>query len=347
MEIRLSDIPTYLHTGLFYNNLVRKDDGKVEEWDEQDCREFYDENIFVPLDCFKQDKFINCAYDLIHLLKSLRFWIVDVLPVELIAYALDPATQDIFVSVVKEFEQDMPSLKVLKRIARVPQHDINESFVCALDQRAPSEIIHYLSEKLSQLKEVNLRVTICVARHGILSLLKFVCEYNSSWNEKICAAAARNGHIDCLKYLHEIVKCPWDAHTCAAAARNGHLNCLEYAHMNGCPWNFVTVEEASKNGHIECLRFAHTHGCGWETFGEFISEMTAYGGHLDCLEYLHMHSCPWNETTCEAAAKNGHLHCLEYAHKHGCAWDKSTCRGAAYFGHYDCMQYAQDAGCPY
>ena len=39
--------------------------------------------------------------------------------------------------------------------------------------------------------------------------------------------ARKNGHLDCLKYLHEH-GCPWDEGTCLAAAKNGHLNCLNY-----------------------------------------------------------------------------------------------------------------------
>ena len=51
-----------------------------------------------------------------------------------------------------------------------------------------------------------------------------------------CSYAAKNGHLDCLKYAHEN-GCPWDEDTCTNAAENGHLDCLIYAHENGCPWD--------------------------------------------------------------------------------------------------------------
>ena len=40
--------------------------------------------------------------------------------------------------------------------------------------------------------------------------------------------AARNGHLEVLKYLREEVEAPWDFRTSALAAENGHLHILEY-----------------------------------------------------------------------------------------------------------------------
>ena len=70
-----------------------------------------------------------------------------------------------------------------------------------------------------------------------MKLCKFVdpncqiCKINGEYSTII---AARNGHLECLKYAHEN-GCPWDKFTCADAARNGHLECLKYAHENDCP----------------------------------------------------------------------------------------------------------------
>ena len=50
-------------------------------------------------------------------------------------------------------------------------------------------------------------------------------------------------------------KCPNDA------AKNGHLECLKYLHENGCPWDKWSCEFASKNGHLEILKYLHENGC--------------------------------------------------------------------------------------
>ena len=53
-------------------------------------------------------------------------------------------------------------------------------------------------------------------------------------NKNTCEIAAKNGHLEVLKYAREN-GCPWDEWTCSFAARNGHLEVLKWARENGCP----------------------------------------------------------------------------------------------------------------
>ena len=81
-----------------------------------------------------------------------------------------------------------------------------------------------------------------------------------------CACAAENGHLECLKYLHEEAKAPWDWGTDVWAARNGKLHILEY---------LVEIK--------------------YDQFSEETCETAALSGHLDCLKYLHETvKAPWN-----------------------------------------------------
>ena len=135
----------------------------------------------------------------------------------------------------------------------------------------------------------------------------------------------------------------WDVRTCAAAARGGNLECLKYLHEHGYPWSEWVSLAAAEGGHLECLKYLHEHGCVWD---ESACEAAARGGDLECLKYLHEHGCPCDESACEAAASCGDLEFLKDLHEHGCPWDESACSAAARGGHSECLKYLHTHGCP-
>ena len=77
-----------------------------------------------------------------------------------------------------------------------------------------------------------------------------------------------------------------------AAAKNGHLECLKYLHKNGCPWDEDTTWYAALNGNLKCLKYLHENGCPWD---ENATCHAAYEGQLECLKYLHQKGCPWDQ----------------------------------------------------
>ncbi|ATZ80172.1 ankyrin repeat domain-containing protein [Bodo saltans virus] len=215
------------------------------------------------------------------------------------------------------------------------------------------------------------------------NMLKTTCFASIQYGECInCIDAAKNGHLGCLKYLHEN-GCPWDSNTCSSAAENGYLECLKYAHENGCSWNELTSYCAAGNGHLECLKYSHENGCSLNYYTclaatlnghlecfKYVREnvrprdlhpysmrqlmdisdtcwTAAENGNLECLKYAHENGCSWGNFTCLLAAQNGHLECLKYAHENGCPWDKRTCSAAAQNGHLECLKYAHENGCPW
>jgi len=137
--------------------------------------------------------------------------------------------------------------------------------------------------------------------------------------------------------------CPWDARVCAAAARGGHLETLQWARANGCPWDLMTGVEAASGGFLETLKWARENGCSWD-----VDTCTAAAkhGHLRVLKYLRLNKCPWNSWTCAVAAKHGRLETLKWARANGCPWDVWTGVNAAEAGHLETLRWARGNGCP-
>ena len=48
----------------------------------------------------------------------------------------------------------------------------------------------------------------------------------------------QNGHLDCLKYLHETAKAPWDSDAVRKAHENNQPECVQYLLDNNCPLPF-------------------------------------------------------------------------------------------------------------
>ena len=70
-----------------------------------------------------------------------------------------------------------------------------------------------------------------------------------------CESAAKFGHLDCLKYLHETAKAPWDHVAVFAAHKNNHTECVQYLLDNNCPlpdgWRYEDGELHSVESESE------------------------------------------------------------------------------------------------
>ena len=62
-----------------------------------------------------------------------------------------------------------------------------------------------------------------------------MAEQGCPMSPDICTEAAREGHLDVLKYAREN-GCPWDEGACSWAAHNGHHQVLQWLIENGCPF---------------------------------------------------------------------------------------------------------------
>ena len=138
--------------------------------------------------------------------------------------------------------------------------------------------------------------------------------------ENVCPYAAMLGSVRLLKWTR-VNKCAdWSTLTCSAAARNGHLPALQYLHENRCPWDSWTCSVAAEKGHLPALQYLHENGCPWDIHA---CSYAAVSGQLLALQYLHENGCPWDSNTCFCAACNEHWDCLQYAVDNKCPeWKK-------------------------
>jgi len=58
--------------------------------------------------------------------------------------------------------------------------------------------------------------------------LRWARDNGCRWDESICVAAAKGGHLEVLQWAREQdLPCSWDEQTCGAAALHGHLELLQ------------------------------------------------------------------------------------------------------------------------
>ena len=145
------------------------------------------------------------------------------------------------------------------------------------------------------------------AYQGNLEMVKYCVANECPINEGACANAAKNGHLECLKYLREEVKAPWDSVTASWAAQNGHLHILEYLverkfdkyNEEACIW-------AAKYGHLDCLKYLHeTAKAPWDCEAVRVAHKN---NQTDCVHYLLDNNCPLPE---DWSYENGELYASE------------------------------------
>jgi len=185
------------------------------------------------------------------------------------------------------------------------------------------------------------------AYRGNMEMVKYCVANECPINEKACAWAARCGHLEVLKYLHEEVKAPWESCTASWAAGGGNLHILEYlVERKYDQYEIYACFLAAEFGHLDCLKYLHeTAKAPWYSD---TASIAADSGNLHILEYLVEHEYDeYDENACRNAAENGHLDCLKYLHETAKApWDGYAFQGARKNNHPECVQYLLDNDCP-
>jgi hypothetical protein len=164
-------------------------------------------------------------------------------------------------------------------------------------------------------------------------------------------AAAARGDLDELKSI--AVRRPlrqlrprWDEGTFLEAAKNGRVDCLRFLHEQGCDTGTNASILAAEAGHVECLKFLLE-----EKVGGFAPIPEDYRAGANYLSWM-LDDYPIHSRTLVAAAKGGRVECLRFFHKSikgrrcgytGEYWDDATealmYEAAARNGHLGVFQY--------
>ena len=151
-----------------------------------------------------------------------------------------------------------------------------------------------------------------VAWTNKLELLKWIREEKKCrWNEYTIQAAAEQGNLEMVKYC-VANECPTDVSACANAAKNGHLEVLKYLRETAkAPWAEGTASLAAENGHLHILEYLVERK--YDQYNACVCANAARNGHLDCLKYLHETAkAPWNSAAVQEAHRYNHPECLQY-----------------------------------
>ena len=157
-----------------------------------------------------------------------------------------------------------------------------------------------------------------VAETNKLELLKWAREEKKcEWDDRTIDAAAYQGNLEMVKYC-VANQCPKDEWACAYAAKNGRLECLKYLRQEAkAPWNRGTASMAAGKGHLHILEYLVERK--FDQYNEYACRNAAENGHLDCLQYLHETAkAPWNSEAVRNAHEKKHPDCVQYLLDNDC-----------------------------
>lgn len=359
VNIGEKDVPVFLRSSPFFMEAF-------------DCSEQGDNNITIPVDCFKVDPHVNSDDELNILCKTVRFWLIPEYlecSKEVFGYILSRKRDDSDQLFDQRLAVDMPILEKLKKAT--VSNDPNTVMREAVKQDLAGLVEHIHSSGYAKIVP---ETASLAAEYGSLNTLKSVLAHQAGVKitRSLARLAANGGHLDCLKYLH-LNGCPIDIYTCQAAAMGDQLlclaylieecnisialcrsvlshaasssvECLNYLFDKGCQCDMSAAVCAAEAGNLECLKCLSENGV---QFTHTTTISAASSGHLDCLTYIVEHGGMLSLRAMSQAALGGHLDCLAYLHSVECGWSVNTCRAAAARGHLNCLVYLHEHGCPW
>ncbi|KAK1943427.1 putative ankyrin repeat protein [Phytophthora citrophthora] len=152
-------------------------------------------------------------------------------------------------------------------------------------------------------------------------------------------AAAANGHLDVVKWLHVNYSQGCTTRAMDLAACNGHLETVKKLHANrreGCTTK--AMDGAGEYGHLHVVKWLHEHrseGCTNEAM-----DGAADRGHFEMMKWLHENRPEiYPDAAMKVAPAHGHLNIVKWLHKHRATCTTQAMDRAAQGGHLRVLRW--------
>lgn len=159
-----------------------------------------------------------------------------------------------------------------------------------------------------------------------------------------CAAAARAGRFDLLKWLKEI-NCPLGDNVCVFAAKRGDLEMLKWAIENGCRVDFNTIRAAAGSNQILILKYLYSHG--YRIRGDNFDE-AAKNGHIEVFKWfkeIDSINSIVSSDLLNTAIKNNQINLIKYMNNNSFSFNSHSFNYAVEFGELDLIKCLYEMGC--
>jgi len=197
-------------------------------------------------------------------------------------------------------------------------------------------------------------VSLQLARHGQLALLKLVQEVYPSPCVEVSCAAAETGQLEVLRWLRSKgfpmlgLSSSSSRWRCVGevAAECGHLEVLKW--LTECGDHGIneikTTRMAAGGGHLHILKFLHQKNLLSLTAESFVAAVGS--GDILTLQFLRDNHCPMIPEACQMAALKNNLPVLQWLRNgdQPCPWNWDTCASAIYADSLDVLKWILEEG---
>ena len=230
IAVKVADIPLYLRDSAFYKSLYEDCDDDDNDGDNSididddldrsncDKQSLYkksllddDKLIYIPQDVLRDSTTIASLEDFDHLLRTIRFWVIDIIPMTIFHFSLsyDHLVDDALKDVIAEYEKDLPYLTVIMKVRSEPNYHNKMLLICRSNC---VELMEYLYLHTMSSQSSRMMMTMML------------------WSRDVFATAAYYGSFECLQFAFTHGCVVWDTLTCSNAALQGTFKSIFHHH---------------------------------------------------------------------------------------------------------------------